>query len=35
MKTRWSWRKLHIAVDTDTGQIAAEALTTSDVDDAS
>jgi len=35
MKTRRSWRKLHIAVDTDTGQIAAAALTTSDVDDAS
>ena len=28
-------RKLHIAVDADTGQIAAAALTTSDVDDAS
>jgi hypothetical protein len=27
--------KLHIAVDTDTGQVAAAALTTSDVDDAS
>jgi hypothetical protein len=34
-KTRRSWRKLHIAVDTDTGQIAAAALTTHDVDDAS
>ena len=34
-KTRRSWRKLHIAVDTDTGQIAAAALTTSDVNDAS
>ncbi|MGI4942816.1 MAG: IS5 family transposase [Janthinobacterium lividum] len=34
-KTRRSWRKLHIAVNTDTGQIAAAALTTSDVDDAS
>ncbi len=33
--TRRSWRKLHIAVDADTGQIAAAALTTSDVDDAS
>jgi hypothetical protein len=32
---RGSWRKLHIAVDADTGQIAAAALTTSDVDDAS
>ncbi len=34
-KTRRSWRKLHIAVNADTGQIAAAALTTSDVDDAS
>ena len=34
-KTRRSWRKLHIAVYADTGQIAAAALTTSDVDDAS
>ena len=34
-KTRRSWRKLHIAVDADTGQIAAAALTTSDIDDAS
>ena len=34
-KTRRSWRKLHIAVDADNGQIAAAALTTSDVDDAS
>jgi hypothetical protein len=34
-KTRRDWRKLHIAVDADTGQIAAAALTTSDVDDAS
>ncbi len=34
-KTRRSWRKLHIAVDADTGQIAAATLTTSDVDDAS
>jgi len=34
-KTRRSWRKLHIAVDTDTGQIAGATLTTSDVDDAS
>ena len=33
-KTRRAWRKLHIAVDADTGQIAA-ALTTSDVDDGS
>jgi len=34
-KTRRSWRKLHIAMDADTGRIAAVALTTSDVDDAS
>ena len=34
-KTRRSWRKLHIAVDADTGQIAAATLTTNDVDDAS
>jgi hypothetical protein len=34
-KTRRSWRKLHIAVDANTGRIAAAALTTSDVDDAS
>ena len=34
-KTRRSWRKLHIAVDADTGRIAAAALTTNDVDDAS
>ena len=33
--TRRSWRKLHIAVDADNGQIAAAVLTTSDVDDAS
>ena len=34
-KTRRSWRKLHIAVDADTGEVAAAAVTTSDVDDAS
>ena len=34
-KTPRSWRKLHIAVDADTGQIAAAALTTNDIDDAS
>ncbi len=34
-KTRRDWRKLHIAVDADTGQIAAAALTSSEVDDAS
>ncbi len=33
--TAGSWRKLHIAVDADTGQIAAATVTTSDVDDAS
>ena len=33
-KTRRPWRKLHVAVDADTGQIAATALTTSDVTDA-
>ena len=34
-KTRRSWRKLYVAVDADTGQIVAAALTTSNVDDAS
>ena len=34
-KTRRSWRKLHIAVDADIGQIEAATLTTSDVEDAS
>ena len=34
-KTRRSWRKLHIVVDADTGQIAAAALITSDIDDPS
>jgi len=34
-KTRRSWRKLHIAVDADTGKIAAASLITSDVSDAS
>jgi len=34
-KTRRSWRKLHIAVDADTGRIAAASLTNSDVGDAS
>ena len=34
-KTRRSWRKLHIAVDADTGRIAAASVTTNDVDDAS
>jgi hypothetical protein len=30
-----SWRKLHIAMDADTGQIAAATIIASDVDDAS
>ncbi len=34
-RTRRSWRKLHIDVDADTGQIVAATLTSSDVDDAS
>src|SRR5215211_6751147 len=34
-KTRRSWRKLHLGVDADTGQIVAAALTTPDVDDGS
>ena len=32
-KTRRSWRKLHLGLDADTGQIVAAALTTKDVDD--
>jgi hypothetical protein len=32
-RTRRSWRKLHLGVDADTGQIVASALTTKDVDD--
>ena len=32
---RRSWRKLHIGVDADTGQIVAAALTTNEVDDGS
>jgi len=32
---RRSWRKLHIGLDADTGQIVAAALTNRDVDDAS
>jgi Transposase DDE domain len=35
MKTRRSWRKLHIGMDANTGEIVAAALTTNDVDDAS
>jgi hypothetical protein len=34
MRTRRSWRKLHIGVDADTGQIIATELTTNDIDDA-
>jgi Transposase DDE domain len=34
-KTRRSWRKLHIGMDADTGEIVAAALTKNDVDDAS
>ncbi|MEO8714622.1 MAG: IS5 family transposase [Acetobacteraceae bacterium] len=34
-RTRRSWRKLHVGVDADTGQIVAAALTTNDVDDGS
>jgi hypothetical protein len=34
-RTRRSWRKLHIGVDADTGQILAAELTSSDVDDGS
>jgi len=33
-KRRRSWRKLHIGVDANTGEIVAAALTTKDVDDA-
>ena len=32
---RRSWRKLHLGVDADTGQIVAAALTPDDVDDGS
>jgi hypothetical protein len=32
-KTRRSWRKLHIGLDADTGQIVAAALTTKEIDD--
>src|SRR5829696_782061 len=34
-KTRRSWRKLHLGMDADTGQIVAATLTTKDVDDGS
>jgi len=33
-RTRRSWRKLHLGVDADTGQIVAAALTSKEVDDA-
>src|SRR3954447_18277820 len=34
-RTRRSWRKLHLGVDADTGQVVATVLTTPDVDDGS
>src|SRR3954449_3338995 len=34
-RTRRSWKKLHIGMDAETGQIVATALTTNDVDDGS
>src|SRR4051794_2330145 len=34
-KTRRSWRKLHLGMDAETGQIVAAALTPNDVDDGS
>ena len=34
-RRRRSWRKLHLGVDADTGQIVASELTTNDVDDGS
>jgi transposase len=34
-KSRRSWRKLHLAVDADTGQIVASIMTEQDVDDPS
>ena len=34
-RTRRSWRKMHLGVDADTGQIVAATLTTHDVDDGS
>jgi Transposase DDE domain len=34
-KTRRSWRKLHLGMDANTGEIVASILTTNDVDDAS
>ena len=35
IKTRRSWRKLHIGMDADTGQIVAATLTREEVDDGS
>ena len=32
-RTRHSWRKLHLAIDADTGQIVAASLTAKEVDD--
>jgi Transposase DDE domain len=32
-RTRRSWRKLHIGLDADTGQIVAASLTAKEVDD--
>ena len=32
-KTRRTWRKLHLGLDADTGQIVAAALTTKEIDD--
>ncbi len=34
-KTRRTWRKLHLGLDADTGQIVAAALTTKEIDDGS
>ncbi len=34
-RTRRSWKKLHLGVDADTGEIVAAALTSNDVDDGS
>jgi hypothetical protein len=34
-RTRRSWKKLHLGVDADTGEIVAAALTANDVDDGS
>jgi len=34
-KSRWRWRKLHLALDADSGEIIAHAMTDQDVGDAS